>query len=351
LKKIQDIIKTNFDYDIKIYPKNKNDDLNIRACVFSKKIREYLLGLGLQYVKCDSKTIPDVIYNESLKNKMSFISGMIDADGCIDNHGIRIVIKSEQFAQNMQMLLLNAGVISSIRKDYPNAYCVHIQGPSLQIIKKHLNLFNKNKKHKLSLLNNTNGKTNNDIIPMKFVYEDFIKAFPSFRGKKGQGFNNPKYSSLQNQINIIKKQRRNANLNYHHLNQMINFLNDHNLEVPTSLTKTLNHNYYYDKIKNIDFLCEEQTYDLEIEDIHSFVCNGFVCHNSQGAEYPAVVLVLHNSQYKMLQRNLFYTGLTRAKKICIVAGTQNAIEVAVENDKEIHRNTTLCELLKNSKKV
>lgn len=52
-------------------------------------------------------------------------------------------------------------------------------------------------------------------------------------------------------------------------------------------------------------------------------------HKSQGSEYPAVVIVADKSQYIMLQKQLFYTAVTRAKKICIVVGTEGAIRVMV----------------------
>ena len=68
-------------------------------------------------------------------------------------------------------------------------------------------------------------------------------------------------------------------------------------------------------------------------------------HKSQGAEYPVVLLVLHPSQHVMLQRNLFYTALTRAKKLCIIAGTPDAIQTAVNNNQIQKRNTTLREKL------
>lgn len=70
-------------------------------------------------------------------------------------------------------------------------------------------------------------------------------------------------------------------------------------------------------------------------------------HKSQGSEYPAVVMVLHHSQWVMLQRNLFYTGLTRAKNHCIIVGTNSAIQRAVENSTEKKRNTTLKQLMKS----
>jgi exodeoxyribonuclease V alpha subunit len=80
------------------------------------------------------------------------------------------------------------------------------------------------------------------------------------------------------------------------------------------------------------------------EIMHCLACT---VHKSQGAEYPCVILVQHPSQYNMLQRNLIYTGVTRAKKLCIIAGTKKALEIAVANDREISRNTTLSDLLKN----
>ena len=78
---------------------------------------------------------------------------------------------------------------------------------------------------------------------------------------------------------------------------------------------------------------------------HCWACT---VHKSQGAEYPCVILVQHTSQFNMLQRNLIYTGVTRARKLCIIAGTRRAVEVAVNNDKEVIRNTTLSELMQNS---
>lgn len=53
-------------------------------------------------------------------------------------------------------------------------------------------------------------------------------------------------------------------------------------------------------------------------------------HKSQGSEYPAVLLVLHHSQYVMLRRNLLYTGLTRAKRFACVFASRRALLTAVE---------------------
>ena len=71
-------------------------------------------------------------------------------------------------------------------------------------------------------------------------------------------------------------------------------------------------------------------------------------HKAQGSEYRAVVLVVHSSQYMMLQRNLVYTGLTRARDLCIIVGDRRGIARAVRNDKTMRRYTRLAERLEAS---
>ena len=68
-------------------------------------------------------------------------------------------------------------------------------------------------------------------------------------------------------------------------------------------------------------------------------------HKAQGSEYPAVVLVLHNGHYPMLQRNLLYTALTRARRFCVIVGDPAAIARAAANAKPMHRHTQLRGLL------
>ena len=64
-------------------------------------------------------------------------------------------------------------------------------------------------------------------------------------------------------------------------------------------------------------------------------------HKSQGSEFPAVVIPLVTSHYMMLQRNLLYTAITRAKKLCVIVGSRRAIGLAVKNNKVAHRFTAL----------
>lgn len=69
-------------------------------------------------------------------------------------------------------------------------------------------------------------------------------------------------------------------------------------------------------------------------------------HKSQGSEYRAVILPFHTTHYVMLQRNLLYTAVTRAKELVVMVGTRRAIAVAVNNDKVAERHSALAERLR-----
>lgn len=71
-------------------------------------------------------------------------------------------------------------------------------------------------------------------------------------------------------------------------------------------------------------------------------------HKSQGAEFPAVVMPLLTQHYLMLQRNLLYTAVTRAKKLAVLVGSPRAIAMAVRNDRVAHRHTALAERLQSA---
>jgi len=64
-------------------------------------------------------------------------------------------------------------------------------------------------------------------------------------------------------------------------------------------------------------------------------------HKSQGSEYPAVVMPLHTQHFMMLQRNLLYTGLTRARKLAVIVGSIRALKLAVDRQDTRERHTAL----------
>jgi exodeoxyribonuclease V alpha subunit len=68
-------------------------------------------------------------------------------------------------------------------------------------------------------------------------------------------------------------------------------------------------------------------------------------HKYQGSECPIVIIPLHTTHFKMLHRNLLYTGITRGKKRVILVGTRKALALAVQNNDIQKRHTGLAEEL------
>jgi exodeoxyribonuclease V alpha subunit len=68
-------------------------------------------------------------------------------------------------------------------------------------------------------------------------------------------------------------------------------------------------------------------------------------HKSQGSEYPCVVVLLHGQHQIMLQRNLLYTALTRARRLAVLVGERKALATAVRNHRTSGRFTLLAERL------
>jgi exodeoxyribonuclease V alpha subunit len=69
-------------------------------------------------------------------------------------------------------------------------------------------------------------------------------------------------------------------------------------------------------------------------------------HKSQGSEYPVVIFPVTTQHFLLLQRNLIYTGITRAKKLAVLIGTKKALSIAIKNNNPQLRFTRLSERLR-----
>ena len=76
--------------------------------------------------------------------------------------------------------------------------------------------------------------------------------------------------------------------------------------------------------------------------VHSYA---ITIHKSQGSEFPVVIIPMLSQHYMMLQRNLLYTAMTRAKKLLILIGSKKAISMAVNNIRLAPRYSMLCRRL------
>jgi len=116
--------------------------------------------------------------------------------------------------------------------------------------------------------------------------------------------------------------------------------NDYNKEVFNGDLGTVMAIDPIDKEVIIEFDGREVTYDYA--DLNELTLAWATSiHKSQGSEYPVVILPLYTQHYVMLSRNLFYTGLTRAKQLAIIVGSEKAIAIAVKQLKQQQRYTRL----------
>jgi exodeoxyribonuclease V alpha subunit len=99
-----------------------------------------------------------------------------------------------------------------------------------------------------------------------------------------------------------------------------------------------------DKIVQVRFF--ESLVDYESSDLNELVhAYAISIHKSQGSEFSAVIIPVFMQHFMMLQRNLLYTAVTRAKKLCIIIGQSRAIAMGIKNNKSGERITFLQQFL------
>jgi exodeoxyribonuclease V alpha subunit len=106
-------------------------------------------------------------------------------------------------------------------------------------------------------------------------------------------------------------------------------------------------------IKSIDFEDQEviisfdqKEVEYEFHELDEIVL-AYACsiHKYQGSECPCVIIPVHTSHFKLLYRNLLYTGITRGKKLVILVGSKRAVAIAVKNEQVLERHTGLIQAI------
>jgi exodeoxyribonuclease V alpha subunit len=109
-----------------------------------------------------------------------------------------------------------------------------------------------------------------------------------------------------------------------------------------------------DQMLKVSFEGKVVVYDfIEIDEL--ILAYAVSIHKYQGSECPCVIIPIHTSHFKLLFRNLLYTGLTRGKKRVVLVGTKKALAIAIRNEEVLKRHTglkkALCQFLSPSPKM
>ena len=119
--------------------------------------------------------------------------------------------------------------------------------------------------------------------------------------------------------------RARKTMSRHAMSKLMDCMNDHGQALIQDLL-----DYHHTTVKVVEETVAPSMC-VEVPDGHRFLQDGFIGWNSQGSEYPVVIVVMHSSHYHMLNRQLLYTAVTRGKKTVVVIGDRRALEKAVSD--------------------
>jgi len=261
------------------------------------ELRAYLEHLGLGFWKAENKEVPKSVYLAPQNVVAAFLRGFFDTDGSVCIYGrnrnsldIKASSISPKLIKGIQQLLLNFGIISDIvkikkkgerfyingvqRRSRHDIYYLHIKGGiSCRIFKEKIG-FGLGRKQKILEKIKLEGKRNYFIIPhqrervrrlwMKLPsrahQKDIIKIGRFTRSSNGKATKHLTYSKLEEFLKAYKDNFRN-NKDFLYLKRLFKM------------------GHFYDRVEKIEE-SSAYTYDLYVPSIHTFVANGFICHNS-----------------------------------------------------------------------
>ncbi|MBQ6738688.1 MAG: ATP-dependent RecD-like DNA helicase [Synergistaceae bacterium] len=183
-----------------------------------------------------------------------------------------------------------------------------------------------------------------EIMPQWKINPDDIQVLtPMRRGAVGSAELNLRLQAALNPENVALKR---AGFEYRVKDRVMQIRNNYDKAVFNGDIGIVTSISPEDNTLTVNFDGRRINYD--VTDLDELVlAYATTIHKSQGSEFPYVIMPVMMSHYVMLQRNLLYTGVTRAKKGLIIVGEKKAVYIAVKNNKIVERNTKLAERLRN----
>lgn len=152
---------------------------------------------------------------------------------------------------------------------------------------------------------------------------------------------------LQEAMNPSRVFLRRGGTQYRLKDKVMQIRNDYDKEVFNGDIGTITKVDMEERELTVLFDDREVVYDVtELEELS--LAYAVTIHKAQGSEYPIVVMPFTMSHFVMLQRNLLYTGVTRAKKILVLVGEKKAVYYAIKNETTAGRNTCLARRLQEN---
>jgi len=179
-------------------------------------------------------------------------------------------------------------------------------------------------------------------LPDKYKLDpikDIQVLTPMYRGETGASQLN---DLLQEELNPGQEHLNRGGNHYKVGDKVMQLRNNYDKEIFNGDHGFIHRINKVDQFVEIEF--DDRIVEFEYPDLSELtLAYAISIHKSQGSEYPCVVMPLTTQHYIMLQRNLLYTGITRAKELLVIVGTKKALAIATKNNKVSRRYTSLFE--------
>jgi exodeoxyribonuclease V alpha subunit len=182
-------------------------------------------------------------------------------------------------------------------------------------------------------------------IPNKFNFDplsDIQVLCPMHRGSVGVTELNLRLQAKLNPSIPGKTELIHRHHQFRQGDRVMQIMNDYDLQVFNGDLGRITRIDLEDQVCQVDFdgRIVEYSFSALDELSHAYAVS---IHKSQGSEFPVVVIPILTQHYLMLQRNLLYTAVTRARKLVVLVGSKEAIAIAVRNNRITQRNTRLAQ--------
>ena len=179
-----------------------------------------------------------------------------------------------------------------------------------------------------------------DHIPRVFGFDPLNEIQILTPMRKGIVGTNNLNSVLQNTLNPVQDGIKRGNRSFRVNDKVMQITNNYDKEVFNGdMGRIMRINGELQEVV-ISFENREVVYDFaDLDEI--ILSYAISIHKAQGSEYSAVVIPILTQHYILLQRNLIYTAVTRAKKLVVIVGSKKALALGVKNNKTQKRYTHL----------
>lgn len=280
----------------------------------SKHVRNFLQWCGLDYVTSKRKTIPWVILENTYESQVECLKGLYDTNGGVNKTCVHYTTVSYDLAKDIQNILLNIGIISSLRdlngrsrKKY-RLYITDYQAHNFYNLVGFIDPVKQSKLERLYRIYNLDIiKSNTNYIPGGKEIVKQLTHSKYYKMNKMCGNIPLKCSKLISKIIRGKQEFRTRQLKY--LYENLNNIEMYG-KAGEKIAYLYKNNLFFDRIVKIEE-CENQLYDLYVPSDHTFIGNGIVNHNSQGCSLDYVEIDLS----EIFEYGQAYVALSRVKSL------------------------------------